>query len=84
VQDDAALAERHVPVVGLMQVVVQAHHGTRPAVATVALDHLAAAGEPLAPVGLDEDAPFVAVDVGLDDHDPLDDIGREDVCHVAP
>ena len=81
VEHDPGAAHRHVPVVGLMEVVVQADDGTRLAVAAVALDHLAALGEPLPPVGLDEDAALVAVDGRLDDVDTLDHVGRDDVGH---
>ena len=42
------------------------------AITPVALDHLAALGEPLTPVGLDEVAPLVAVDHGVDDVDAVD------------
>ena len=62
VQHDAGGAHRHVPVVGLVQVVVQADDRAGLAVAAVALDHLATLREPLPPVGLDEDAALVAVD----------------------
>ncbi len=70
-----ARAHRHVPVVGLVEVVVQADDRAGLAVAAVALDHLAALGEPLAPVGLDEDAALVAVDRRLHDVHAGDDVG---------
>jgi len=75
VQYDAGGAERDVPVVGLVQVVVQTDDRARLAVAAVALDHLPALREPLAPVGLDEDAALVAVDRRLHDVDAGDDVG---------
>ena len=58
-----AAPERHVPVVGLVQVVVQPDEAAGRAVAPVALDHLPPGGEPLAPVGLDEEAALVAEDL---------------------
>ena len=79
VQHDPGVPNGHVPVVGLVQVVVQADDGAGLAVAAVALDHLATLGEPLAPVGLDEVAALVTVDHGLDDVDAGDDVGFLDL-----
>ena len=53
---------------------MQADDAAGLAVAPVALDHLAALREPLAPVGLDEEAALVAVHVGLDDVHAGDDV----------
>src|SRR5438876_7801548 len=50
-----------------MQVIVQPDHRAALAVASIALDHLARAGNPPAPVGLDEQSSLVAVHDGLDD-----------------
>ena len=58
-----------------MQVVVQAHDRTGLAVGSVALDHLPPTRNPLPTVGLHEDAPVVAVDVGLD-HEHTVDVGQ--------
>ena len=81
VEHDPGASHRDVPVVGLVQVVVQPDDRAGLAVAAVALDHLATLREPLAPVRLDEDAALVAVDRGLDDVDAVDDVGRDDVSH---
>ncbi len=67
VQHDPGGADGDVPVVGLVEVVVQPDDGAGLAVAAVALDHLPTLREPLAPVGLDEVATLVAVHVGVDD-----------------
>src|SRR3954453_79942 len=82
VQHHAGRAERHVPVVRLVEVVVQADDGTGLAVGPVALQHLAALREPRAPVGLDETAPLVAVDIRRDDEDAGDLLGRFDLGHA--
>ena len=81
VQHDPDPSAGDIPVVGLVQVVVQADDGARLAVAPVALDHLAAVGEPLAPVRLDEDAPLVAMHRGVGDVHTGDDVGLGDGCH---
>ena len=81
VEHDPGAAHRHVPVVGLVEVVVQPDDRAGLAVAAVALDHLPALREPLPAVGLDEDAALVAVDRGLDHVHAVDDIGRQDVGH---
>src|SRR5690606_18656575 len=47
VQNHPRVAERHVPVVGLVQVVVQTDDAARDPVAAVALNHLPSAREPL-------------------------------------
>ena len=73
VEHDPGPAEGHVPVVGLVEVVVQPDDGAGLAVAPVALDHLPAPREPLPAVGLDEEAPLVAVHRGVDDEDAVDD-----------
>ena len=54
-----------------MDVIVQADDGAGGAVGPVPLDHLPPEWEPATAVGLDEDAPLVAVAVGLDDQDVL-------------
>ena len=64
-----AVPAKHVPVVRLVQVVVEPDEGACDLLGAVALDHLAAPGEPLAPVGLDEAAPVVAEGGGLDELD---------------
>ena len=83
VQDDPGPSAGDVPVVGLVQVVVEPDDGTRLAVAPVALHHLAAVREPLAPVRLDEDAALVPMDGGLDDVHAGDDVGLGDRRHPA-
>src|SRR5690606_16680722 len=81
VQHHTCPAERHVPVVGLVQVVVQTDDGALAAVAAVGLDHLPTAGEPVAPVRLHEEPALIAVDVGGDDEDAVDVVDRVDGCH---
>ena len=58
-----AVPLQHVPVVGLVQVVVESDDRALLLVGPVRLDHLAPEGEPRTPVGLDEPATVVAVDV---------------------
>src|SRR4051794_8656868 len=53
-------AEGHVPVVGLVKVVVQTHYAARGAIGPVRLDHLTAVGNPGPAIGLHEAAPLVA------------------------
>ncbi len=67
VQHDPRPAPGHGPVVRLVQVVVQAHYGARGSIGPVGLDHFPPKREPAAPVGLDENAPFVPVAVRLHD-----------------
>src|SRR5260370_7836423 len=71
-QDDASHAERDVPVVGLMEVVVQPHDAALLTVGTVRLDHLPPEREPLSPVCLDEAAAVIGADHRLDDVDIRD------------
>jgi hypothetical protein len=80
-EHDATLPERHVPVVGLMKVVVKTDEAPCLSVATVRLDHLASLREPFATIRLDEETALVAVHGRLDDVDALDDLGRGDDCH---
>ena len=68
VQHDACRAERDIPIVGLVQVIVQSNHGALLAVGAIALQHLATVGEPLTAIGLDEQAALVTMNGGL--HDP--------------
>ena len=63
VQHHPRPSPQEVPVVGLVQVVVQPHQRARLLLGSVALHHLPAEGEPAAPVGLDEAASLVAVHV---------------------
>ena len=65
-QHDTGTAERHVPVVGLVEVVVETDEAPRAPVAAIGLDHLTARGEPLVAVGLDE-LPTLVADLGLDE-----------------
>src|SRR5690606_22297302 len=81
VQHHASTAERHVPVGGLVQVVVQTDHCALAPVATVALHHLSATGKPVASIGLDEEPAGVAVDVGGDDEDAVDLVDRLNGWH---
>ena len=71
-----------VPVVGLVEVIVEPHDGAGLAVAPVALDHLAAVRKPLAAVGLDEDPALVAVHRRVHDVDASDDAGLGDRRHA--
>ena len=68
VQHDARLARGDVPVVGLVQVVVEPDDRTRGPRHDVRLDHLARIGNPCAPVRLEERASIVAVRGELDEH----------------
>ena len=81
VENDSGGPVGHVPVIGLMQVIVKPDDGTRLAVTTVALQHLAALGEPFTAVGLNEKSPLVTVNVGIDDVDAADVVGFGDLCH---
>ena len=81
VQHDPGRAERHVPVVGLVQVVVQADEAPCQAVAAVALHHLATLREPLAAVRLDEVPALVAVERRIDDEHAVDDVGFVHISH---
>ena len=72
VKHDAGPAAQHVPVVRLVQVVVQADDRPFLLVRPVRLDHLAPLREPRPSVGLYEPAPFVAVHVRGHDHDVCD------------
>ena len=78
VQHDADGADGAVPVVGLVQVVVEADDAAGLPVAAVALDHLPPAREPRPAVGLDEAPALVGVDVGRDDDDAPAAGGGED------
>jgi hypothetical protein len=69
---DAGRTERDVPVIGLMEVIMQAHDCSGLTVATIALDHLAPLRKPLAPIGLDKEAALVTMDVGINDDDAVD------------
>src|SRR5207244_2233884 len=82
VQDHPGPAPRHVPVVGLVEVVVQADEATRRLVGAVGLHHLASGREPGPAVALDEAAPFVAVHVGLHHDDAGYHVGLEDGGHL--
>ena len=73
VEHDARPSPRHVPVVRLVEVVVEPDDRAGLLVRAVALDHLAAGREPRAAVGLDEAATFVAVELGRHDDDAGDD-----------
>jgi hypothetical protein len=81
VEHDARATERDVPVVGLVQVVVQADDTALLPVGAVRLDHLAPLREPLTPVRLDEDTAIVAEDLGIRDVHACHDVGLDDVCH---
>ena len=59
VEHDPGPSERHVPVVGLVQVVVQADDATGLTVGAVRLDHLAPLRDPRPAVRLDEAAALV-------------------------
>ena len=52
---------------------VEADQGPRLLLGTVALHHLAALGKPAAAVGLDEASALVAVHIGTDHDDVVDD-----------
>ena len=74
VQDDASAARRHVPVVRLVQVVVEPDETACPLVRAVALHHLAALREPRPAIRLDEAPALVAVGIRLDQPHPADDV----------
>ena len=78
-----AVPAQHVPVVGLVEVVVEAHDGAGLLLGPVGLDHLAARAATRSAVGLDEPSPLVPVDVGLDHDDVGDGVGGVDVGHGA-
>src|SRR4051794_34408284 len=82
-QDDPRQALWHVPVVGLVQVIVQADDRSRLTVTTIALHHLATLTEPGPTVGLDEVAALVTVDVRVDDIDARDAVGLDDLGHAC-
>ena len=81
VQNRPATAERDVPVVGLVQVVVQTDDTAGPTIATVRLDHLPGAGDPFPPIRLDEAPPVVAEGLQLDVEHAGDAFGRLDGGH---
>ena len=83
VQHDARPPERHVPVVGLVQVVVQPDDAARGAIGAVRLDHLAPARDPLPAERLDEQPALVAVHRGDDVEHAGDDRALGDRCHRA-
>ena len=74
---------RHVPIVGLMKVVVKPNNGSCLAVATISLEHLSALREPFAAIGLNEETPLIAMNIGIDDEDAAYEIGFGDRCHVG-
>ena len=84
VQHHAAFAKRHVPVVGLMQVIVQTNKATSLAVATVCLNHFATLRKPFAAIGLNEKTSLIAVHGGLHNVHASNDVGRGNDCHVVP
>ena len=83
VQDRPAATERHIPVVGLMEMEVQAHHAVGACDHAVGLDHLACAGYPLPAEGLHERAALVAEGLQLDDEHSGDAFGGGDGGHVG-
>src|SRR5205823_11261259 len=83
VQHDPGPALRHVPVVRLVQVVVEADETAGLLVGTVALHHLAAVREPRSPVRLLEATALVAVGVRLDQPHAADRVGLVDGRHLA-
>jgi hypothetical protein len=64
-----------------MEVIMQTDHGAGLAIAAIALDHFSALRKPLTPVGLHEETPLIAVDIGIDDVDAANEIGFGDCCH---
>src|SRR5205807_3297125 len=81
VEHDASPAERHVPVVGLMKVVMQPDDATRGTIGTIRLDHLATARNPFATVRLDEQSAPVTVDRRDHVEDARDELALRDRCH---
>jgi hypothetical protein len=73
-QNNTGRTEWHVPVIGLMQVIVQSNNGTGLAVAAIALNHFASLRKPFATIGLNEKASFVAMNLGVDDVDTCNEI----------
>src|ERR1035437_5206216 len=78
VKHDPGRAPEHVPVIGLMEVVVQADDGPRLLFGPIALGHLPSKREPPPAVGLDESRPLGAVAIGLDHDDVSYDLGLFD------
>jgi hypothetical protein len=74
---------RHVPIVGLMKVVVKPNNGSCLAVTTVSLEHLSALREPFAAIGLNKETPLIAMNIGIYDIDAAYKIGFGDRCHVG-
>jgi hypothetical protein len=68
----ASSAERDIPIIGLMEVIVQAHDCASLTVTAVALDHLAPLWKPLAAIRLNEETSLIAMDVGVNDEDAVD------------
>lgn len=81
-QNDPGPATDDVPIVRLAPVVVQANDTTLTSVAAIRLHHLSASRKPLAPIGLNENTPVVAEDIGLHDDDSGDDIGLVHFGHI--
>src|SRR5450759_1084685 len=77
-QHHSCPAERHIPVVSLVEVIVQPDDTPPLTVGPVALDHLAPARKPLPPVRLDKAAPIVGADDRLHDADIGDRLGLVD------
>src|SRR5581483_8201500 len=80
-EDDHGPSEGDVPEVGLMEVVVEADQRPLLAVGPVGLHHPRRSRHPLLAERLDEAPPVVAVDVGGDDDDAGDGLGRLDLRH---
>src|SRR5581483_10041445 len=81
VQHDARPAERHVPVVSLVQVIVQADNRTRGPIGPVPLDHLATVREPRPSIRFDEHTALVAVYVGSNVYDARNAATFFERCH---
>jgi len=61
---------------------VKPDDGTCLAVTPIALQHLAALGEPFAAVGLNEESSLITVDIGIDDVHAANEFGFGDLCHM--
>ena len=73
VEDHPRPPPQDVPVVGLVEVVVETDDGSRLLFGPVGLGHLAPEREPAAPVGLEEPAPLISMGAGFDH----DDVGND-------
>ena len=84
VQHHAAFAKRYVPIVGLMQVIMQTNETTSLAITTVRLNHFTTLRKPFTPVRLYEKSALIAVHGGFNNVHASNDVGGGNDCHVVP